>query len=211
MKWVVFVLLASLMVGCGPQQMQSAPPPAQPVETPGSSQPRDTPPTPGQVPINQQPNYTNSQLPPITIVYSMTVEVLAAPGSITQFTLEGSSSASSYNGTGYASGYIKGETSGKGFLRVKILRVSTWDPFGYAHTVDEENSNLAKPGDIVLLKTVDSKMSALGQGDVTVVQCRVDQELLDPVGQNEVPFLEEVTKEFDLCRMKNPQFTPPSK
>lgn len=209
MKRLVLAFLIFFVVACGDTTMKNAPSSSNDPSVPSPSQ--ALPPTPGNVPVDGRPNYTNSQLPPITVVYSLTLEVQSKPGSLSRFQLEGRSEAYQYGDVGRAEGYIKGEETGKGFLRVKILAVEAWDPFGYAHPANEENLSLVEKGKFYLLKMVDSKTIGLGEGDIVQVKCRVDQELLPPVGTNEVPFLEEVVKELDNCRMLDSEIIPPSK
>ena len=196
-------ILSVLLVSCGgePTSVQTAP-----VATNGG-----TVPTPQPVPPGANGNYAaNYALPAVTTVYVITGTVLAAPSSIQQYSFQGETHGSSYNGYGSVSGYISGGTTGKGFLRLKVESVDFHDPY-VDNGVTKRSENwtpLVAEGNVVLLKTTDSKASALGAGDTVTFLCREQNEWVDAVAQNEIPTTSEVTRELDYCRMLSPQLTP---
>lgn len=202
MKWL-FLIAALLLAGCGQGTTQVS-------EAPAARQEGQVVPTPQPVPPGQSGTYAaNYALPAVTTIYSLTVEVLAAPGAVTGFAFEGRTEARQYDGYGYASGYISGGTSGKGMVRVRVLAVSWHDPYKGVVPANESWQPVAQPGDIILLKTEDTKASALGAGDRTIMLCREDQEFVAPAAVNEIPTLQSLTRELDNCRMLRPQFTAP--
>lgn len=171
-------------------------------------------PTPQPVAPGVDGNYANGYaLPAVTTVYIITGTVEAAPNSIQQYTENGSISGSSYRGTGSVSGYIHGETSGKGFLRFKVSGVSWHDPYINAGIVkrSEDWTPIVKTGDMVLIKTVDTKASALGAGDGVVFMCREQYEFVSAVARDEIPTTQSVTRELDYCRMVSPQISESGK
>lgn len=201
MKWLLVVSCVFALVACGKvvTQVENAP---------AVQSGQQAVPTPQPVPPGQSGTYAaNYALPAVTTIYSLTVEVLAAPGSITGFSIEGRTEARQYDGYGYASGYISGGTSGKGMVRVKVLAVSWHDPYKSVVPANENWQPVVAVGDIILLKTEDTKASALGAGDVTIMLCREDQEFVAPAAVNEIPTLQSLTRELDNCRMLQPQLS----
>lgn len=208
MKFWLFLLgigAALVLVACGSdvQQVSTAP-----VSQNGIS----GIPTPQPVAPGQDGNYANGYaLPAVTTVYVITGTVEVAPSSIQQYTENGSISGSSYRGTGSVSGYIRGETTGKGFVRFKVSGVSWHDPYVNAGIVerDEDWTPVVNAGDLALIKTVDSKASALGAGDSVVFMCREQYEFVPAVARDEIPTTQSVTRELDYCRMVSPQIGTP--
>lgn len=204
MRWFFGFVAALVLVSCGgPTEVQIAP-----VAQNG----QQTVPTPQPVPPGADGNYaSNYALPAVTTVYTLTGTVLSAPGSLQQSSFSGSSSASMINGYGSASGYISGGTTGKGFVRFKVQHIGWFDPYvdSGVTTRSEAWTPLAKSGDIIMLKTIDSKASALGGGDIATFMCREQYEFVSAVAKDEIPTTASVTREFDECRMITPQFTPP--
>lgn len=203
MKFWIGILIgfaALVLAACGStQQVVSAP-----VAQNGSSSVS----TPQPVAPGADGNYANGYgLPAVTTVYIITGTVEVAPSSIQQYTENGSISGSSYRGTGSVSGYIHGETTGKGFVRFKVSGVSWHDPYVNAGIVerDEDWTPVVNAGDLVLIKTVDSKASALGAGDSVVFMCREQYEFVPAVARDEIPTTQSVTRELDYCRMVSPQ------
>lgn len=160
-------------------------------------------PTPGPVPPGGNGNYAaNYALPAVTTIYTMTAVILAAPGSVSQYQVQGQS----YTYDGHGSGYISGSTTGKGLLRVRIMDLDWYDPYAKVYPRAEGWSPLAHDGDTVLLKTEDTKAAALAEGDEVIFLCREDQEFVAAAAVNEIPTTQSVTREFDNCRMFEPQF-----
>lgn len=196
----IIIILAVILTACG----GSATIGEQPKPNPDQS----TIPTPQPVPPGQNGTYANGYaLPAVTAIYSITVDVLAAPGSVSQYSFQGSQSGSTYNGYGHMTGYISGGTSGKGLIRAKIVTFSWDDPYKDIMHQGEQWTPLVKVGDTVLLKTEDSKAAALGEGDRVTFLCREDQEFVAPAAINEIPTTKSVTRELDNCRMLSPQIT----
>ncbi len=203
--FVLFGIMASVLIlvacGGGTTPVSSAP----------VVQSNGTVPTPQPVAPGADGNYAqNYGLPAVTTVYSITGVVLAAPSSITQYSVDGRMSGSSYKGYGSVSGYIQGGTTGKGFVRFKVQSVEWHDPYidGGIMQRSEDWTPAAKPGDVVLLKTIDSKASALGSGDTVTFLCREQNEFVPAVAVNEIPTTAGLTRELDYCRMLSSQFQP---
>lgn len=163
-------------------------------------------PTPQPVAPGQNGSYAgNWVLPAVTAIYSMTVEVMAAPGQLSQYHESGSVSGSSYRSGSYGSGYVSGnwsgDTSGKGFLRVTVKAIDIFDPY---NNIDENQVLTVIKGRKIIIKAEDSKMSVLGEGDIVQVICRQDNEFVRAAAINEIPTLQSLTKELDNCRMLTP-------
>jgi hypothetical protein len=99
------------------------------------------------------------------------------------------------SGTTFYGTYFGAEFGGKGFVRL-LVRSS------------EPPTLLAQPGRIVLIKTTDTKASALLVGDVVTFRCRAQYEALAAVRINESfqgTKVEKVaTWELDYCRLATP-------
>lgn len=198
---IAVIAFALVACGGGTTQVSSAPV----VQSSGNV------PTPQPVAPGADGNYAaNYGLPAVTTVYSLTGTVLAAPGSLTQYAVDGRMSGSRYNGYGSVSGYIQGGTTGKGFVRFKVQSVEWHDPYIDAGITKqgEDWTPAAAPGDVVLLKTIDSKASALGAGDTVTFLCREQNEFVSAVAVNEIPTTAGLTRELDYCRMLSSQFQP---
>jgi hypothetical protein len=120
-------------------------------------------------------------------VNSVTRQVKPAEGSSSGF-VSGSAPGGFY---GYSSGSYFGEvTGGKGYVRLLVTAVGT------------NTTDLAKIGDVSILKVSDIKATALVEGDVVTVKCRRDFEAIAPVAVNQRFHADEVgTWELDYCRM----------
>lgn len=82
------------------------------------------------------------------------------------------------------------DTTGKGFVRVRVEE-SSWPP--------------ARPEDLVILKTTDTNVLALEEGDPVTFRCRAQAEAVAPSYTGQV-YDEElaVTWELDFCRLLSP-------
>ncbi len=195
------ILLATLLTACGGPQTEQIQQTAPQETSQGQAVPTPAPLQPGQAGF-----YANNWvLPAVTTVYSMTVEVQAAPGQLQQYSESGKINGSSYQNGGYGSGYVSGswsgDTSGKGFVRVKVREITIFDPY---NNINENQALIVIKGRKLILKTGDSKMSILGAGDVVQVICRQDNEFVRAAAANEIPTLQTLTQELDNCRMLNP-------
>jgi hypothetical protein len=119
--------------------------------------------------------------------------VVSEVGSLTRQTdaARGSISGSGTAGFAYISGtYYGPEYGGKGFIRLHVF---------------ESSSYLAPVGEIVILKSTDTKGVALLPGDVVTFKCRHQYEALAAV-RNAETFDEEKleTWEIDYCRFFDP-------
>jgi len=108
---------------------------------------------------------------------------------------EGSIGGSSY-GNGYSSfsGTFTGPIeAGKGFVRLKIETTSP-------------NAPEAAPGEAVILKTSDTKVTALQPGDIITFKCRRQYEAVAAVRDNsDFDKNKAGTWEFDFCRLETPR------
>lgn len=126
-------------------------------------------------------------------VYTIVGEIVVDVNSLVRQTEAARGSYSGY-GSGYASGtYYGPEYGGKGFVRVLVLT---------------SDSKLAPVGNIVILKSTDTKGTALLPGDVVTFKCRAQYEALAAVRDNEI-FGESAverlaTWELDYCRLATP-------
>lgn len=131
-------------------------------------------------------------------VYRITGTVLGVGTSIQRPQSEGGAVFSN----GYGSAYVRSDTPGKGFLRLKVEAI-TWT---------SETTPTAEPlisaGDAVLLKTSDTKAASLVAGDRVVMLCREQAEFVEAVAGNEVPTEAKIVRELDYCRMETPQIRP---
>lgn len=121
--------------------------------------------------------------------YVLAGTVAAEPSSLTRQTRPGGGSVSGYGG--YVSGSFWGPLeSGKGFVRVHV---------------ESSNAPLAPVGQVVLLKTTDTKAVALLPGDKPTFKCRAQQEAVAAV-QNGETYHEKAaeTWELDDCRLVTP-------
>lgn len=131
---------------------------------------------------------SGSKIPVDDDIYTITGKVTADVNSITRQGSGGSLSA--YDG--YMSGSFWSETTGKGFVRL------------FVHTATPA-TNLAPPERLIILKTTDSKVTALYPGDIVTFKCRRQYEALAAVRENETFNAGRVeTWELDYCRLVNP-------
>lgn len=126
-----------------------------------------------------------------THIYVITGKVVAAPSSLVRQTEPGTASISGYNG--YVSGTAVGPRfAGKGFVRINVLSM-------------EPDASFASTGDVVLVKTSDTKAAALVADDVVQFKCRAQFEAIAPTQENERFDKERHgTWEFDFCRLTSP-------
>lgn len=201
MKQLLIYLVTLVIVGCGAQTQQVG-------EAP---QAQGGVPTPALAAPGQNGNYAPGYgVPQPMEVYIITGTVEAAPGSIQQFSFEGRTSGSSYNGYGHSSGYISGGTDGKGIVRLRVATIEWHNAYVEAGVLkrDEAWTPLAQPGDIVIIKVEDTRGTQFIAGDQLILLCREQWEFVGAVGVNEIPTLNNVSREFDLCRMRDGKVTP---
>lgn len=200
---IILIVTLMLLNACGTTTVQNAP-----VATSGNVVP-----TPNPVPPGGEGNYApNYALSAVTTIYTITGVVQAAPGSVSQYNIHGSMSGSSYNGYGSVSGYVSGGTSGKGIIRFLVEDMHYHDPYVDAGVTkrNEDWTPIVTPGQIIILKSEDTKATGLAAGDRVTFMCREEVEFVHAVAQNEIPTLRSVTRELDWCRMVEPAFTPPA-
>lgn len=129
-------------------------------------------------------------------VYHVTGEVVGQINSLTRQVkpAEGSLSGTQYgNGYGTVSGSFTGPVeAGKGYVRVRVVK---------------SDSDLAPVSEVVILKTSDSKVTALQPADVISFVCRRQYEALAPVMEKadfEKAKNDVATWELDYCRLGSP-------
>lgn len=135
-------------------------------------------------------NYADgSKIPVDEKVYTVSGEVTGQVNSATRQVEPAKGSLSAYNG--YASGTFTGPIeAGKGFVRLKITG---------------SDSNLAPMNELVILKTADTKVSALLSGDVVTFKCRAQYENIAAVKDGQKFEERQVaTYELDYCRLETP-------
>jgi hypothetical protein len=94
------------------------------------------------------------------------------------------------SGYGFYGTYFGPEFGGKGFVRL---------------LVEESDSRLAPAGEIVILKTMDTKAIVLVPGDKVTFRCRAQYEAVAAVRDYETFDSEKVeTWELDYCRLLTP-------
>jgi hypothetical protein len=156
----------------------------------GCSIPTDYAPAPDS---DSSQNFTGGEVPVDDSVYLITGQVITDVDSLTRQTKSSSGSVSGIatGEFGYLSGtYYGAEFGGKGFIRVKVL---------------ESNSFLAPVGEIVILKSTDTKGIALLPGDVVNFKCRHQYESVAAVRNRETFNAEKLeTWEIDYCRFTTP-------
>ncbi|MEE8047006.1 MAG: hypothetical protein V3T49_09200 [Dehalococcoidia bacterium] len=131
--------------------------------------------------------YEGERIPVDDNVYDITGEVVADVENLTR----------QISPSGYVRGaYFDPLFAGKGFVRLLV------------HSVTPSTS-LATPERIVLIKTSDTKASALLPNDVVTFRCRAQYEAVGAVRDNEHFDVDKVgTWELDYCRMATPVITP---
>lgn len=145
-------------------------------------------------------NYaTDSKVPVDDNVYDITGVVTAAPSSVTRQTDPGGGtintpfcmgSGGCYGGGG---GTITGPVEkGKGYVRLTV-------------TSAKPTTDLAPAGALVILKTSDTKVTALVAGDTATFRCRRQYEAIAAVKDDETFSKDKVaTWELDYCRLATP-------
>lgn len=94
------------------------------------------------------------------------------------------------SGYGFYGTYFGPEFGGKGFVRLHVLA---------------SDSRLAPVGEIVILKTTDTKAIVLVPGDEVTFRCRAQYEAIAAVRQYETFDAERLeTWELDYCRLTSP-------
>ncbi len=132
--------------------------------------------------------YSGGRIPVDDAVYMITGEVVGDVDSLTRV----GAGASYRRYDTYATGSYWMEQTGKGFVRVKVMRT-------------DKDVPEAQLEDVVILKTTDSKVRALLPGDIVTFKCRRQYEAVAAVRNNETFDANKVaTWEIDYCRM----FTP---
>jgi hypothetical protein len=128
-------------------------------------------------------------------VYHVTGEVVGQINNLTRQVepAKGSLSGSQYGTYGTISGSFTGPVeAGKGFVRLRV-------------TVSD--ADIAPVSEVAILKTSDSKVTALQPGDVITFSCRKQYEALAPVLDNQ-DFQKAknavATWELDYCRLAQP-------
>jgi len=122
-------------------------------------------------------------------IYEITGTVAGAVDSLTRQT-EAARGSVAGSGYGFYGTYFGPEFGGKGFVRLYV---------------EESNSRLAPPGEVVILKTSDTKAVVLVPGDEVTFRCRHQYEAVAPVRDNETFNAEKVeTWEIDYCRLITP-------
>lgn len=122
-------------------------------------------------------------------VYTVTGEVSGQINDLSRQVKPATGSVTAYNG--YASGSFTGPIeAGKGFVRLRITK---------------SDSDIAPVGELTILKTADTKVTALLPGDVVTLKCRKQYENVAAVKEGQKFKAEEAgTYELDYCRLSNP-------
>lgn len=130
-------------------------------------------------------------------IYTISGVVTGDVSSLTRQTDAGGGQirGSQFDSYGYVRGSWSGpEYSGKGFVRVHVTA---------------SDCLLARVGSVVILKTTDTKATALLVGDQVTFKCRVQYEAVAPLANNEVFEVERYeTREIDYCRLERPVVLP---
>lgn len=134
-----------------------------------------------------------SKIPVDERVYTVTGEVSGPINNLTRQVkpAEGSLTGSTYGSYGSVSGSFTGPIeAGKGFVRVLVTQSDT---------------DLAPVRELAIVKTADTKVSALLPGDIVSFKCRRQYENVAAVKDKQSFKESEVgTWELDYCRMVNP-------
>ena len=129
-------------------------------------------------------------IPVDTNVYTITGEVVADVE-----TLQRRIAPAQFGYTEYGGTFFSPQFGGKGFVRLLVHSVTP-------------RTTLAQPDRIVLIKTSDTKASALLPKDIVTFLCRAQYEAVAPVLINEDFDAEKAriveTWELDYCRMETP-------
>ncbi|MCI0438548.1 MAG: hypothetical protein L0177_05395 [Chloroflexi bacterium] len=123
-------------------------------------------------------------------VYTITGQVVADVQTMSRQTSPAEGSYNPYTGS-----YFGAQFGGKGFVRLLV------------HSV-EPSTPLAQVDQIVLIKTSDTKASALLVGDIVTFRCRAQYEAVAAVRINEAFYAATIEKvetwELDYCRLATP-------
>lgn len=146
--------------------------------------PDNAPPAPDS---DSSQRYAGGVIPVDDQVYTITGQIVADVASLTRQTTPASMKV--YDGYG---SFFGPQFGGKGFVRL------------FVH-VSIPATNLAPPEHIVLIKTSDTKASALLPGDIVTFRCRAQYEAVAAVRNEETFDSDKVeTWELDYCRLKSP-------
>jgi len=138
---------------------------------------------------SSQSYQSGAQVPVDNGVYTIEIQIVNEIESLTRQTQAAYGSAFMYGGYGSAS-YFGPEYGGKGFVRGLVLH---------------SDSDLARVGHVVVLKSTDTKATMLRVGDVTVFKCRKQYEAVAAVLNYETFDAEKLaTWELDYCRLASP-------
>jgi hypothetical protein len=143
---------------------------------------------------SQQRYRSGSEVPVDDNIYTITGKVVADIDSLTRQTApaQGAYSAGPSYGTG---SYFGPQLGGKGFVRL------------FVH-VAEPATVLAPSESITIIKTSDTKASALVPGDVITFKCRAQYEAIAAIRENETFNANRMeTWELDYCRLVSPVIT----
>lgn len=123
--------------------------------------------------------------------YSIKGEVVREVNSLTRQVAPAKGDLFGYGG--YTSGSFTGPVeAGKGFVRLKV-------------SVSQPATDLAPVGEVAIIKTTDTKVTALMAGDVVVFKCRRQYENIGAVKNDQTFNKDEVaTWELDYCRLSTP-------
>jgi hypothetical protein len=200
MKIALAFLFALLLISCGTQTLPDAP------ENTSTDQAAPTIPTPGLAGVGVDGTYLAYGVYQPLDVYVITATVLLAPQSVVQSHIAGESAV--YNGVG--SGYIQGGTTGKGIVRLHVDGISVSNAYVEKGLVrrDESWKPLAATGDNLIVKFEDTRAVGFIAGDRVTITCREQWEIVGAVGIGEVPFMRNIVREFDLCRLQDGHIIP---
>jgi len=136
-----------------------------------------------------------AKIPVDTEVYVITGEVIGEVNSVTRQVepAQGQVNGSLYGSYGSLSGSFTGPIEkGKGFVRVRVQS-------------SEPSTELAPVGDVAIIKTSDTKVSALLNGDIITFKCRRQYENIAAIKENEKFDADKLaTWELDYCRLAAP-------
>ncbi|HEV7951761.1 MAG TPA: hypothetical protein VGO98_00070 [Candidatus Saccharimonadales bacterium] len=141
-------------------------------------------------------NYDGSSTIPVdSAYYTITGTVAGNAASLTR--QESPASGSMYVSGGYGSGsYFGPIESGKGYVRILVENTTPQTPN-------------AEAGSVALLKSTDTKATALLSGDKVTFKCRLQYEAVAAVSDQEKFSSDEAgTWELDYCRMVSPSVKP---
>lgn len=148
---------------------------------------------PGADSDSSQSYNSDAKVPVDDAVYHITGEVVGQVNNLTRQVkpAEGSLSGFSSGGYGSMTGSFTGPVeAGKGFVRVRVTR---------------SDVDLAPVSEVAILKTSDTKVTALQPGDVITFACRKQYEAVAAVRDNSSFDQTKVaTWELDYCRLANP-------